>query len=59
MSIGPLILIVIPSRDFSRKNVLISLNSATLNNIDVMDSNIKNDYPQAPTSKKHYIFCGP
>ena len=42
----------------SRKSVRITLTSAGLNSIEVMDTDIKNAYLQAPSSEKHYIICG-
>ena len=42
----------------SRDSVIISLNYAALNHMDVNATDIQNYYLQAPSSEKHYVICG-
>ena len=37
----------------------IALTYAALNDLDVTCANIRNTFPQAPSSQKDYIICGP
>ena len=39
--------------------VRISLTYAALNSLDVYVCDIENAYLQSPSSKKHFIICGP
>jgi hypothetical protein len=41
------------------RNVRIALTYAALNDLDVMVTDIRNAYLQAPSSQKDYIICGP
>ena len=43
----------------SRESIRIALTYAALHQIDVKCADIKNAYLQAPSSEKHFIYCGP
>ena len=43
----------------SRKSILILLTHAALHGIPFMAADVRNAYLQAPTSKKHFVICGP
>ena len=42
----------------SRESIQIALNYAVLQKIDVKAAEIQNAYIQAPSSEKHFIYCG-
>ena len=43
----------------SRESIRIALTYAASHQIDVKCADIKNAYLQAPSSEKHFIYCGP
>ena len=43
----------------SRESIRIMLTYAALMEVDVVAADIRNAYLQAPTSEKHFIYCGP
>ena len=43
----------------SRDSVRITFTLVAMNELDICAANIQNAYIQTPTSKKHYIICGP
>ena len=43
----------------SGESVRIAFTYAALNGLDVLATNIRNAYLQAPSSRKDYIICGP
>ena len=42
----------------SRESIRIALTYAALHKIDVKAADIQNAYLQAPSSEKHFIYCG-
>ena len=44
---------------FNVKKIRIFLTYASINGLLVFGVDIQNAYPQAPTSEKYFIICGP